>query len=92
MKQYIERLALLGFGLACGLLGGEVALRAYALLDEDYRRESGFHPDAVVVEAYGDFGYRQKPNRRFRYANQTYATSNSQGFRGPEIVVPSATH
>ena len=91
VKRYIERLALLGFGLACGLLGGEAALRAYALLDEEYRRESGFHPDDVVVEAHGDFGYRQKPNRRFRYANQTYATSNSQGFRGPEIVVPKPT-
>ena len=80
MKRYIERLALLGFGLACGLLGGEAALRA-----------SGFGPGAVLVEAHGDFGYRQKPNRKFPYANQTYATSNSQGFRGPEVVVPKPT-
>jgi lysophospholipase L1-like esterase len=61
----------------------------YASLDKTFARQV-VEVDALSarIEPDGEFGYRQKPNSRYRYGNGTVATSNAMGFRGPIVSVP----
>jgi lysophospholipase L1-like esterase len=73
---------LFGGGLA------ELTTRVYASTSgTSLARALRADPYDVLVEAHGDVGYRQKPNRTFEYGNGTAATSNDMGFRGPEVSV-----
>jgi lysophospholipase L1-like esterase len=86
------------FGLtasAIGLLVGaglmEGALRAYAAANTTFGaafRE--YDPMAVQIEPIGTLGYRQRAHATFHYANGTTATSNSLGYRGPEVATEPA--
>jgi lysophospholipase L1-like esterase len=82
------------FGFAATFIGTivgggmmEGALRAYAALDRTFGRDfRQFDPMAVQIEPNAAFGYRQRPNATFHYANGTVAHSNAMGFRGPEVA------
>ena len=81
-----SRLAMIGIGVLVGLVLSELGVRVYAAVDHDLgRRLAETDPLGILVEAHGSIGYRQKPNKVFRYANGTSATSNGMGFRGPEV-------
>jgi lysophospholipase L1-like esterase len=80
---------LLSLGTAAGLLVAEAGVRLDAALNPRLAQQlHEWDPLAVSIEPHGDFGYRQRPNHMFRYANGTAATSNAMGFRGPLVAVP----
>jgi lysophospholipase L1-like esterase len=72
-----------GFAIA------EAALRVFAAIGGELgHRLAGYDITAasMPIEAYGENGFRQKPNRTFRYGNGTVAHSNSRGYRGPLVA------
>lgn len=78
--------------LAVGLLVGagmmEGALRVYAAINPSFGTQfKAFDPTIVQIEPHGTMGYRQRPNSVLHYFNGTTATSNSLGYRGPEVPV-----
>lgn len=52
-----------------------------------------YDPMAVQIEPMGEFGYRQRPNSLLHYRNGTTASTNSMGYRGPEVqkTAPAGT-
>src|SRR5687768_12191614 len=83
------RLTAIVVGLAVGVLIGEVSVRVYAGFQENVGQALDHaDPMGALVVPYGDLGYRQRPNSRFRYANGTVATSNVMGYRGPIVARP----
>jgi lysophospholipase L1-like esterase len=84
----ITSLGLLLFGLVVGGALAEVTTRVFARASSsELAGRLRIDPNEVHVEPHGDLGYRQRPNRTFRYRNDTFATSNAMGFRGPEVPV-----
>ncbi|HKW48438.1 MAG TPA: SGNH/GDSL hydrolase family protein [Gemmatimonadaceae bacterium] len=78
--------ATVAIGLLVGALIGEASLRTYARLDSRFGgsiRE--LDPLAIQIEPIGQLGYRQRPNSVFHYANGTTASSNADGYRGPDV-------
>ena len=87
-----SRLAVAGLIFSGVMVAGvlsEGIVRLYAnanpTVGEQLRRRD---PMAILIEPHGDRGYRQRPNKDFRYRNGTVAHSNGQGFRGPEVAIP----
>ena len=80
--------ALVIVGIALGGLLAEGSVRLYSSVTATWlaRDIVSWDPLGVKVEPHGVLGYRQKPNSTFRYGNGTSATSNSMGFRGPEVT------
>ncbi|MBI1722492.1 MAG: hypothetical protein HYR48_01125 [Gemmatimonadetes bacterium] len=88
-KALLGSLALLAVSASAGVLLAEVGLRVLARTQPQFGRQmKQYDPLAILVDAHGELGYRQKPNVRFRFSNGTFAMSNALGFRGPEIRVP----
>lgn len=88
----LVRLTLVVLGLGLGGLIGEVSIRVYAGFQEGAGRIlAQFDPIGVLIAPHGDLGYRPRPNSVFRYTNGTFATTNSMGYRGPEVTIPKAS-
>jgi lysophospholipase L1-like esterase len=87
MRRYwLFWIAMLAGGLVftVGLMEG--ALRVYTTVDQQFGRGlKGFDPMAVQIEPHGVLGYRQRPNSVLHYRDGIVATSNSLGYRGPEV-------
>lgn len=77
-------LIIFGFVVAGALAEGMTRIYAHTA-DTVLARQLRADPLAMLVEAHGEWGYRQKANSTFRYDNGTRATSNSMNFRGPEV-------
>jgi lysophospholipase L1-like esterase len=74
--------------LAAGVLAEGTLRLAGALIPSLAGEFRGFDPMAILIEPHGEFGYRQRPNRVFKYGNGTAATSNAMGYRGPVVSIP----
>jgi lysophospholipase L1-like esterase len=83
----IARLLLLGIGLLVGLGLCEVSLRAWTSLSPN--GEDMFpDPLAILIEPYGELGYKQRPGAVFEYPiTGKHATANAAGYRGPLVSV-----
>ena len=80
---------LVGITLVGAGLVGEIAVRVYAAVDDQFRRDlRSFDPLGSLIVPHGELGYRQRPNSTFRYWNGTFATSNAEGYRGPAVEMP----
>jgi lysophospholipase L1-like esterase len=79
-------LLLVCLGLLIAFVLSEIVIRVYAGSSRSgLARQLRADPLAVLVEAHGELGYRQRANRTFQYANGEIASSNGMGFRGPEV-------
>lgn len=88
-KGLLGSLALLAISASVGFLLAEIGLRVLTRLKPEFGRQmKAYDPLAILVDAHGELGYRQKPQVRFRFPNGTFATSNGMGFRGPDVRVP----
>ncbi|HWA59465.1 MAG TPA: GDSL-type esterase/lipase family protein [Gemmatimonadales bacterium] len=89
MPPWRARLALVGLSLTVTLVAAELALRATTLmglpLGNDLRHKD---PAAVQIEPLGTSGFRQRPGSRFTYANNSFASVNALGYRGPPVAIP----
>lgn len=91
IRGALMKVALVLTSLFVSALLAEGVLRIYAHSSDSWvAHQLRADPFAVLVEAHGDLGYRQKADRTFHYENGTTATSNSMGFRGPEVAIPKA--
>jgi lysophospholipase L1-like esterase len=80
---------LLATSLLVSALLAEGALRLLAASGNRVARQvAAADPDAVKVEPFGAFGYRQRPGAVLHYGNGTSASANRLGFRGPDVTVP----
>lgn len=87
----LTSLGLLLFGLLIGGAMAEVTTRVFARTSaSELAGRLSIDPNEVNVEPHGELGYRQRPGRTFRYRNNTFATSNAMGYRGPEVRGPKA--
>lgn len=81
-----RRVVYAAVSIAVGILAAEGVIRGYAHIgSETGRRLAVRDPLAILFEPYGEFGYRQKPNKIQRYGNGTRAIWNSMGYRGPLV-------
>lgn len=77
------------FGLIFGFGLAEVSLRVLATLPlRMVRTLAQWDPINTQIEPHGEFGYRQRPNASFHYANGSVAHSNAQAFRGDTVATP----
>jgi lysophospholipase L1-like esterase len=82
-------IGLAGLLLASSALLVEVVLRVYAgMANTALAQALRSDPYEVLIEPHGHLGFRPRPERTFRYANGTSATTNRMAFRGPEVAVP----
>lgn len=82
----LASLGLLLFGLIAGGAMAEGTTRLFARASgSELAGRLRIDPNEVNVEPHGELGYRQRPGRTFRYRNNTFATSNAMGYRGPEV-------
>jgi lysophospholipase L1-like esterase len=66
----------------------EGALRLYAGVNERFGHDfRAFDPMAAQIAPHGVLGYRQRPNSALHYYTGAIATSNSLGYRGPEVPI-----
>lgn len=86
--RLIARLLLAVVGLSAGVLFCELGLRVAVATDPAIA--SRFQdPLAILIEPYGEFGFRQKPGSVFEYPETgTLAVTNAAGYRGPVVSVP----
>jgi lysophospholipase L1-like esterase len=88
LRNIIFKFAVICIGLAVGAALAEATVRVYAHASDSWSaRQLRADPFAVLVEAHGELGYRQKPNIKFRYQNGACISSNALGYRGPEVAV-----
>lgn len=85
-----RRCALLAGGLIGGLVGSvalaEGAIRLATVASAPLAEAMhDYDPMAVQIEPMGQLGYRQRPNALLHYRNGTTASTNSLGYRGPEV-------
>ncbi len=79
----------MGAGLLFALVIAEVALRAATLVSAPLKRRfEQWDPMGILIEPHGSYGYRQKPGAVYHYENQTSASANAQGWRGPDVAIP----
>ena len=74
--------------LSLGLAGAELIARSYAFVGGELGqrlKNYDFNPTLIPVTAYGEYGFRQKPNASFPYRNGTIAHANAKGYRGPVV-------
>jgi lysophospholipase L1-like esterase len=89
IRRIIFKTSLICVGLAVGVALAEATVRVYAHATDGWAaRQLRADPFKVLVEAHGEWGYRQRPNIKFRYQNGACITSNSLGYRGPQVTIP----
>jgi lysophospholipase L1-like esterase len=86
-RETLFKFVLIALIVIFGGAFAEAATRVYAQASDSWvARHLRADPFAILVEAHGEFGYRPRPSRTIRYENGATATSNAQGFRGPEVA------
>jgi len=83
----IARAVVFCFALLAGAIVCEVGLRVAAAASPAVASQFE-DPFAILIEPYGEFGYRQKPGSVFEYPNGTSALANEAGYRGPLVEAP----
>lgn len=89
MRRFAARILLLSVSMVVALLLAEGAVRTYLLANRRLAdRLKEFDILSVNIVPQGDNGFAQRPNSTFHFPNGKVATSNDQGFRGPDVAVP----